>query len=208
MRTSDNLNELAKALAAAQGEMKNAILNKVNPHFKSKYADLAAIRDTVTPALAKHGIAVVQGTDTEENSIVVFTRLIHSSGQWIESRFPIPYDKPQAMGSGITYGRRYTLSAVTNIAADEDDDGNAANEKAAAPPEPKKAYERSGIVRAEFERLQKGIYQVEAQGTMDDLAMFWKNNAKSIAALPADWRAELEESKENAKAALTAKVAA
>jgi hypothetical protein len=208
MKTSDNLNELAKALAAAQGEMKNATLNKVNPHFKSKYADLAAIRDTVTPALAKHGIAVVQGTDTEENSIVVFTRLIHSSGQWIESRFPIPYDKPQAMGSGITYGRRYTLSAVTNIAADEDDDGNAANEKAAAPPEPKKAYERNGIVRAEFERLQKGIYQVEAQGTMDDLAMFWKANAKSIAALPADWRAELEESKENAKAALTAKVAA
>ncbi len=206
MRTSENLNELAKALAAAQGEMKNATLNKVNPHFKSKYADLAAIRDTVTPALAKHGIAVVQGTDTEENSIVVFTRLIHSSGQWIESRFPIPYDKPQAMGSGITYGRRYTLSAVTNIAADEDDDGNAANDKAATPPEPK--YARSAIVRAEFERLQKGIHQIETSGNLEDLKMFWQNNSKTIAGLPADWKAELEATKEEAKEALSQNVAA
>lgn len=205
--TSPELDQLAKALAAAQAEMKNATLNKVNPHFKSKYADLAAIRDTVTPALTKHGIAVVQGTDTTEGSIIVFTRLIHASGQWIESRFPIPYDKPQTMGSGITYGRRYTLSAVCNIAADEDDDGNAANDKAAAPPE-KKAYERSGIVRAEFERLQKGIHQIEATGTMEDLALFWKNNAKTIAALPADWREELDNTKEEAKEALSAKAPA
>lgn len=205
MRTSEAIDQLATALAAAQAEMKNATLNKVNPHFKSKYADLAMIRDTVTPALTKNGIAVVQGTDTEDNTIVVFTRLIHKSGQWIESRFPIPYDKPQTMGSGITYGRRYTLSAVTNIAADEDDDGNAANDKAA---EPKKAYERSGIVRAEFERLQKGIHQIEMTGTMEDLVLFWKNNAKTIAALPADWRTEIDDTKENAKEALSAKVPA
>ncbi|HLO78163.1 MAG TPA: ERF family protein [Magnetospirillum sp.] len=205
MRTSDALDQLATALAKAQGEMKNATLNKQNPHFKSRYADLAEIRNAVTPALAKHGIAVVQGTDTEENTIVVFTRLIHASGQWIESRFPIPYDKPQTMGSGITYGRRYTLSAVTNIAADEDDDGNQANEKAA---EPKTSYARSGIVRAEFERLQKGIHDIEASGTVEDLALFWKNNAKTIAALPADWREEIEAIKEDAKDALKAKVAA
>lgn len=205
MKTSDQLDQLATALAKAQGEMKNATLNKQNPHFKSKYADLAMIRDTVTPALAKNGIAVVQGTDTEENSIVVFTRLIHSSGQWIESRFPIPYDKPQTMGSGITYGRRYTLSAVTNIAADEDDDGNQANDKAA---EPKTAYARNGIVRAEFERLQKAIHDIEATGTVEDLALFWKNNVKTIAALPADWREEIENIKEDAKEALKAKVAA
>jgi hypothetical protein len=206
VRTSEQINELAKALAAAQGEMKNATLNKTNPHFKSKYADLAMIRDTVTPALSKHGIAVVQGTDTEENTIVVFTRLIHSSGQWIESRFPIPYDKPQTMGSGITYGRRYTLSAVANIAADEDDDGNAANDKAATAPEPK--YARSAIVRQEYERLQKGIHQIETTGNLEDLKMFWTNNAKTIAGLPADWKAELENTKEEAKEALSAKVAA
>ena len=124
MRTSDTINELAAALAAAQAEMKNAKLNKTNPHFKSRYADLAEIRDTVTPALSKHGIAVAHGMDASDNGIVVVTRLIHASGQWIESRFPIAYDKPQTMGSAYTYARRYSLSAMCSIAADEDDDEN------------------------------------------------------------------------------------
>lgn len=134
MRTSEQINELATALAAAQAEMKNATLNKVNPHFKSKYADLAGIRDTVTPALAKHGLSIAQGTDTLDSGIVVVTRLMHKSGQWIESRFPISYDKPQAMGSAYTYARRYSLSAMCAISADEDDDANAANDKAVSSP--------------------------------------------------------------------------
>lgn len=135
VKTSDTINELATALAKAQAEMKNAKLNKVNPHFKSRYADLAEIRDTVTPALTKNGIAVAHGlSPADGGGIVVTTRLIHSSGQWIESGFPIAYDKPQTMGSAITYGRRYNLSAITNIAADDDDDANAANDKPAAAP--------------------------------------------------------------------------
>ena len=134
MKTSEQVNELATALAAAQAEMKNATLNKVNPHFKSKYADLAGIRDTVTPALAKHGLSIVQGTDTVDSGIVVVTRLMHKSGQWIESRFPIAYDKPQTMGSAYTYARRYSLSAMCAISADEDDDANAANDKAVSAP--------------------------------------------------------------------------
>jgi hypothetical protein len=134
MKTSEQVNELATALAAAQAEMKNASLNKVNPHFKSKYADLAGIRDTVTPALAKHGLSIVQGTDTLESGIVVVTRLMHKSGQWIESRFPIAYDKPQTMGSAYTYARRYSLSAMCAISADEDDDANAANDKPVSAP--------------------------------------------------------------------------
>lgn len=207
MRTSEQINELATALAAAQAEMKNATLNKINPHFKSKYADLAMIRDTVTPALSKHGIAVVQGTDTTETGIVVVTRLVHKSGQWIESRFPIAYDKPQTMGSAYTYAKRYSLAAICNIAADEDDDANAANDKPVQP-EPKKAYERNGIVKAEFDRLTKGIRQIEASGTLEDLALFWKNNAEPIKHLPADWREMLEESKDEAKTALQQKIAA
>lgn len=127
MRTSEQINELATALALAQSEMKNARLNKQNPHFKSRYSDLAEIRDAVTPALTKNGLSVVQGTDTsDDGKLIVVTRLLHKSGQWIESRFPISYDKPQAMGSSITYGRRYTLSAICNIAADEDDDAEVA----------------------------------------------------------------------------------
>jgi hypothetical protein len=207
MRTSEQINELAKALAAAQGEMKNATLNKVNPHFKSKYADLAMIRDTVTPALSKHGIAVVQGTDTEENTIVVFTRLIHSSGQWIESRFPIPYDKPQTMGSGITYGRRYTLSAVANIAADEDDDGNASNDKAVEKP---KQYDHNPLVRKACDEMVKAIRRIEQVGNLESLREFWedKANAETFKSLPAGYKDAVLEAKEEAKETLTAKVAA
>jgi hypothetical protein len=71
MRTSEQINELATALAKAQAEMKNAKLNKVNPHFKSRYADLAEIRDTVTPSLSKNGIAVVHGMGAAESGITL-----------------------------------------------------------------------------------------------------------------------------------------
>ena len=112
------------------------------------------------------------------------------------------------MGSAITYGKRYNLAAIANIAADEDDDANAANDKPVAPPEPKKAYERSELVRKEFARLQAGIHQICQTGTLEDLALFWTNNKDNIKALPADWRTELEQKKEDAKEELNAKVMA
>jgi hypothetical protein len=131
VNTSEQLNEIAAALTKAQAAMKNAALNKVNPHFKSKYADLAGIRDTVVPALTANGIAVVQ---TLAQGLVL-TRLIHTSGQWIESACPIPTAPDmQKMGSAITYARRYSLSAICGISADEDDDGNAAVQATQAKP--------------------------------------------------------------------------
>lgn len=130
MTTSEQVNEIAAALAKAQAGMKNAALNKVNPHFKSRYADLAGIRDAVIPALTANGIAVVQTLDdTVEGRCYVETRLLHTSGQWIESTCPIPVvPDMQKMGSAITYARRYSLSAICGIAADEDDDANAASQ--------------------------------------------------------------------------------
>ena len=135
MTTSEAVNELAAALAKAQAAMKNAVLNKVNPHFKSKYADLAGIRDAVTPALSTNGIAVTQTLDADVNDrYYVRTRLLHTSGQWIESLCPIiGMADMQKMGSAITYARRYSLSAICGIAADEDDDANATVEKASGP---------------------------------------------------------------------------
>jgi len=135
--TSEQINEIAAALVKAQGVMKNASLNKVNPHFKSKYADLAGIRDTVVPALSANGIAVVQTLDAASEGVAycVLTRLIHTSGQWIESLCPIPAAPDmQKMGSAITYARRYSLSAICGISADEDDDANAASQPASARP--------------------------------------------------------------------------
>jgi hypothetical protein len=128
MRSSETLNEFAGALAKAQGEMENAILNKVNPHFKSKYADLAAIRDAIIPSLAKHGIAMIQAIDSDDTGPFLTTRLVHSSGQWVESVYPLPANaKPQEFGSALTYGKRYSLASLCGISADEDDDANEAN---------------------------------------------------------------------------------
>ena len=204
--TSAELDQLATALAKAQAEMKNATLNKINPHFKSKYADLAAIRDSVTPALAKNGIAVVQGTDTTESGLVVFTRLIHASGQWIESRFPIPYDKPQTMGSGITYGRRYTLSAVCNIAADEDDDGNAANEKPVAMPSVNGTVGASKAAnRSVYDAFVKAI---RSAPSVKALADWHKANVSEIDKLPPDWLDELRVEYTDRKAELEKALAA
>ena len=126
--SNSSLNKLAPALAKAQSELSNATLNKVNPHFKSKYADLAGIRDTVTPVLSKHGLSIVQYTDISNIGFCLVTMLLHESGQYIEGRYPLPelLEKPQAMGSAVTYARRYTLSAMCGIAAEEDDDGEAA----------------------------------------------------------------------------------
>lgn len=125
---TENLKELATALAKAQAEMKNATLNKVNPHFKSKYADLAEIIDTTRETLAKHGLSVVQTTLVSDGVFVLRTTLLHTSGQFIHGDYPLPMvlDKPQAMGSALTYARRYSLAAIANISAEEDDDANAA----------------------------------------------------------------------------------
>jgi hypothetical protein len=119
--------KLYKALVAAQKDLHNAKLNAVNPHFKSRYATLAEVRDTVVPALAKHGLAITQFTDMIGERIFLLTRLVHESGEFQESKFPITYDKPQAMGSAITYAKRYALSSICNISADDDDDGNSAS---------------------------------------------------------------------------------
>lgn len=195
MRTSDQINEIAAALALAQGEMKNAKLNRLNPHFKSKYADLAEIRDTVTPALSAHGIAVSNGMDASDTGIVVVTRLVHKSGQWIESRFPIAYDKPQTMGSAITYGRRYNLSAITNIAADDDDDANSANEK--VPPAVKQQPIPNGTPGASKaksrELFDKLIKEMELAKTPEALKDWAALRKPEIEKLPEDWMPDFRE---------------
>ena len=162
MRTSEQINELAGALAKAQGKMENASLNKVNPHFKSKYADLAGIRDAVTPALAANGIAVVQALDTDEGGLTVVTRLVHTSGQWMESVCPIDAGGTmQAKGSAITYARRYSLSAICCIAADEDDDANAATEH-------RKSFDEAGYQKW-IEGLRTTIREVGYAAMVDDV---------------------------------------
>lgn len=129
VRRSDSINELAAALAKAQGLMEAAKKDSTNPHFKSKYADLAAYWDASRAALSSNGLAVVQFPTTEADGVGITTLLTHSSGQWMEGQYslPIAQKTPQAIGSAITYGRRYAFAAVVGLAPDEDDDGNAAS---------------------------------------------------------------------------------
>jgi len=153
MKTSEQISELAAALAAAQGMMENAVMNRVNPHFKSKYADLAAIFDAARKPLSANGLAIVQTIGDG----VLHTRLLHTSGQWIASEHPLPMSgRPQEIGSALTYARRYSLSALIGIAADEDDDANAAQKAAKNGPQPPEF-----ITDEQAEELAKAI---EASG--------------------------------------------
>ncbi len=129
MTTSDQINEIATALAKAQGQIEGAVKGKENPHFRSKYADLGAVWDACREHLAKNGISVLQPVGRlEDGTPCTFTRLLHSSGQWVQDGgTPLLLSKQdmQGLGSALTYSRRYGLMSMVGIAP-EDDDAEAA----------------------------------------------------------------------------------
>lgn len=127
MNKSESIVELAKALAAAQGELSNASKNAQNPHFRNNYADLGEILNVVRPVFARHGLGIMQMPDYESGVVTVETLVTHASGEYITShiRLPVGKNDAQGVGSAITYGRRYSLAAVAGI-GQEDDDGAAA----------------------------------------------------------------------------------
>lgn len=122
---------LIAALAKMQGAIQNPKKDTDNPFFKSKYADLASVWDSVRTLLSENGLAFVQMPATEGNKVSVTGVLLHVSGESIESTITgtAKDTMPQSIGSCITYLRRYQLSAMLGIAA-EDDDGNAASQPA------------------------------------------------------------------------------
>lgn len=127
---SEATNELAAALAKAQGTMKAATFNKINPHFKNRYADLAAVVDAIRAPLSANGLAYTQATEVREGGLLLVTTLLHSSGQWVASEYPLPQAaRPQELGSALTYAKRYSLSAIVGVAADDDDDAEGARAK-------------------------------------------------------------------------------
>jgi hypothetical protein len=127
MLRSATIAELAKALSKAQAEMEGAMKDSVNPHFKSRYADLAAAWDACRQPLTKHGLAVLQLPRAEGPQVTITTLLTHESGEYIGEALTLTAQQntPQGIGSAITYGRRYGLMALVGIAP-EDDDGEAA----------------------------------------------------------------------------------
>jgi hypothetical protein len=154
---SESISEIAKALAAAQAEMRPAEKNAMNPAFKSRYANFEAIVEA-SKCIHKHGLAVTQTTSVAEGRLQLHTFLTHTSGQYLESVYPLRpvQDTPQAMGSAITYAKRYTYSAILGMATGEgDDDGEVAMEKpvpvfAVKKREPQPAYQGTDTQRREL----------------------------------------------------------
>jgi len=127
LRVSQAFGRIADAIAKAQAAMNAASKDATNPHFKSKYADLAAVWDVLRSTLSASGVAVVQAPGIANKHIVVTTLLAHGSGEWMSADLPMPLAQwsAHAIGSAITYGRRYALS-MCGVAPDDDDDGHAA----------------------------------------------------------------------------------
>ena len=138
MNRSETINEISAALAKAQGLLRPAIKDTVNPFFKSVYADLAAIIDVIREPMSSNGLAILQSIETDAGDVVITTLLSHTSGQWIETALRLKPTKndPQGVASAATYGRRIGLQSLVGVAADTDDDGNAASATQSQKPAP------------------------------------------------------------------------
>jgi hypothetical protein len=138
------MQELIKALVKARRGFTSIKKDATNPHFKSKYATLDSVLDAVMPALTDNGLTVLQVIQIRDGVSVLVTYLYHESGDNIESVYALPQNAaPQQFGSALTYARRYALTALLNVAADEDNDAEPAKQaetKQSKPPvQPKKA---------------------------------------------------------------------
>jgi len=138
---------LYTALVKCQSQIKTALKDSKNPHFKSSYADLTSVMLACKDALAANDLAVLQLSRIHESGApVLVTRIIHTSGEHIEGEFPLvckdPND-PQKLGSAVTYARRYALSAALGITADDDDGQAAAGHTPAPAPKPAAKVQQS-----------------------------------------------------------------
>jgi hypothetical protein len=166
MQKSESIAGLAAALAKAQGAMKGAVKDSANPFFKSKYADLASVVEAIRVAFASNGLSYIQTVDpSDKDEVRVETTILHSSGEWISCgvlSLPVSKSDAQGYGSALTYARRYSLSAATGVAP-EDDDGNLASSA-----KPKKTMD----CRAHLAAL-------DAAPTLDDLQVAFKTAYKA-----------------------------
>jgi hypothetical protein len=169
---SDAIDKITPALVAALAKIDPATKDAVNPHLKNKYADLSAVMDAAKPALAESGIAIMQPPECEGKTVKVSTILLHGSGQWYASA-PLSItaidDRAQSIGSAITYARRYSLSGMLGITA-EDDDGNGASgttangnaQRKADPPKPASQYKTQASADTAERRIAEERAKAEA----------------------------------------------
>jgi len=151
------MQKIASALVKAQKAFGPALKSSTNPHFKSRYADLAACVEAVVDALNENGVMLMQPTHECEHGVTVETLFIHESGETFSAgRLHVPAAKqdPQGYGSALTYARRYSLMSACGIAP-EDDDGNAASK-----PRKKETLTNARFAQA-IERIKSGQYSTD-----------------------------------------------
>lgn len=159
---------IASALVKAQKAFGPALKSSSNPHFRSKYADLAACVEAVIEALNDNGIALIQPTHECESGVLVETLFVHESGETLSAgKLHVPAQKqdPQGYGSALTYARRYSLMAACGIAP-EDDDGNAASR----PKPAQKQFTPEKAIKT-LEDLELAVQEADS----DALIEIWKN---------------------------------
>lgn len=220
MKSSDTLTKISPALVKAINAIEGVKKGADNPFFKSKYANLESVIEAAHDALSANGLAVMQGPGPMDgNCITLTTRLIHESGEWIETDFSLPAGKmdPQAAGSAITYARRYSLMAMLCIPA-VDDDGEASMPRTTKPGEPKNpnvsvhpegpdwwGAEGSGMSAAKAkaegwgETLDGWLGAIPMLPTMEAWQTWCRDRDEDVKSLPKGWRIHLREELENRK---------
>lgn len=141
MTHSEQINEIAAALAEARkgfgtfGKGHTAKVSSAKGNYEYKYGNLPDMFDATTDALSANGLSISQWPDlTEDGRFVLVTLLLHKSGQWMRGVYPLnTYERPQDQGSALTYAKKYAAGAALGIAADEDDDGAAAQKAKPVP---------------------------------------------------------------------------
>ncbi len=168
MQRSESIAALAAAMVKAQAAMGSAKRDASNPFFKSKYADLASVREACIPALNANGLCVIQFARGTADGVEVETLLAHISGEWVSDTLAVPVTKndAQGFGSAITYARRYALAAIPCLAT-EDDDGNAA--AASVQNRPKQQQSPKAKQPAKEELLSKGMINLAGVKTLEQL---------------------------------------
>lgn len=214
MKQSESIASLAPALVKALSEMRGVAKDSKNPHFKNDYASLEAVIDVARPVLGAHGLAFMQGLgEYVGGAMTVSTRILHESGEWIESDFQMPVSKadPQGTASASTYARRYSLMGILGLPA-VDDDGEASMPRSTKPGEPKNPnvsvhpegpdwYKTEGAgmsaAKAKAEGLGEKVNQwlgdLETIPTVAALRDWADENGDTIRTMPKGWRIEVRE---------------
>lgn len=160
MKRSENIIEIAKAMNLAQKEMRPAAKDSTNPHFRSKYSDLASVMEAIREPIGNNGLSILQEATLGDNGVSITTLILHISGQWIEFdplTIPIGKRDAHAVGSACSYGKRYALCAALGVVSD-DDDGNGA-----VASQDKKKEAPKTINKAQWTELNKLIDQCDSE---------------------------------------------